>query len=83
MFSSIPIQYLIQDYMVSSNNFNLIRIPICLHTVIWYQVFLSNVNLAKSTGAVEYTDWFSAEGKDLHFNRCPKYNPKKSDMRLQ
>ena len=34
--------------------------------------------VAQSTGAVEYTDWISTEGKDIT-NECLRYNTKQSD----
>ena len=33
-----------------------------LHTVLLFQVFLTNTHFAQSAGAVEYTDCTSAEG---------------------
>ena len=33
---------------------------------------------AQSAGVVEYTDFFSAEGKDFP-NECPDYDTKQSD----
>ena len=41
--------------------------------------------LAQSAGAVEYTDWFSAERYDQHPlpNEYPWYDTKQSDDRFQ
>ena len=40
---------------------------------------LNKTRLAQSTGAVEYTDCFSAEGLDPPPNKCPVYDSKQSD----
>ena len=36
-------------------------------------------SVAQSAGAVEYTDWFSAEKLDPPPNECPVYDTKQSD----
>ena len=49
--------------------------------LLWMLPFLYNMIIAKSVGAVEYTDWISAEGKDAHPtpNECSEYDTKQSD----
>ena len=39
------------------------------------------MSLFQSAGAVEYTDWVSAEGYDLA-NECPGYDTKQSDGKV-
>ena len=37
------------------------------------------ISVVQSTGSVEYTDCFSAEGSHIYNNECPGYDTKKSD----
>ena len=47
----------------------------------WINIISRNF-FAKSAGAVEYTDCFSAEGYDPS-NECPGYDTKQSDSEFQ
>ena len=49
-----------------------------LNEAVWDCFAFSTVVVSQSAGAIEYTDCFSAEGKDPR-KECPGYDTKKSD----
>ena len=50
-----------------------------LNWIIWHKTVLTiTLCIAQSAGAVEYTDWTSAEEYDPT-NECPAYDTKQSD----
>ena len=45
-----------------------------------FHIFLFNNNIVQLAGAVQYTDYFSTQGKDPpHRNECSGYDTKQSD----
>ena len=59
------------------HNTYLARMSLWLRLVV-ISIFLY-VSVAQSAGAVEYTDYISAEGLDPYPNECPGYDTKQSD----
>ena len=66
--------------------FLILSIIICIYTIIWYQLFLSNSNTAQVAGAVEYTNCISAERwwvSPPSLNKWSGFDTKPSDGALK